>query len=316
MKRYFPVAGVALFAVSCGYVGDPLPPALNIPQPVQDLRAQQVESKIDASFTIPLKTTENLAITDIAAVEIRVGRAPEGGWNPDAWAAAAKAIAVDANKPGPAETSFDAREFAGEVVVLAVRTANRKGRSSAWSNRVTLRVETPVITPGDFVADSAPNGSVLSWNGYDGPVIVYRDGAAIGEGSNGRFADPRALLGKVYTYEIQARGDKAHGRKTGPKSLTVEDRFPPAAPSGLTVVAGAGTVELSWNPNPEPDILGYAVLRAIGDGKFAAVASQLDAPAFTDRDVQRGSRYRYMVTALDLRKNQSVTSQEVEITVP
>lgn len=316
MIRAALVAGVALFAVACGYVGDPLPPALNIPQPVQDLRAQQVESKIEAAFTIPVKTTENLAITDIAAVEIRIGRIPEGGWNQETWAATAKPIAVDSNKPGPAETTIDVREFAGQEVVLAVRMANKKGRSSAWSNLVTLRVENPVITPTEFIADSAANGAVLAWKGWDGPVIVYRDGAAIGEGTNGQFADPRALLGKVYSYEIQARGDKALGRKTGPKALTVEDRFPPAAPTGLNVVAGSGTLELSWNPNPEADILGYTVQRAAGDGTFVAVANQLDAPAFTDRDVQRGARYRYMVSAIDLRKNQSATSQEVEITVP
>jgi hypothetical protein len=311
-----PVASVALLAVSCGYVGDPLPPALNIPQPVQDFRAQQVESKIDASFTIPPKTTENLAITDIAAVEIRVGRIPEGGWNLDAWAAAAKAVAVDAKKPGAAEASFDVREFSGQEVVLAVRMANAKGRASAWSNLVTLRVEPPVITPSEFAADSAPNGAILQWKGFAGPVIVYRDGAAIGEGSNGRFADPRAILGKAYAYEIQARGEKAQGRRVGPVTITVEDRFAPGAPTGLSVAAGAGTVELSWNPNPETDILAYIVQRALGDGTFSVVANSLDAPAYTDRDAQRGSRYRYMVSAFDLRKNQSVTSQEVEITVP
>jgi hypothetical protein len=314
--KLFSVAGLALLAISCGYIGDPLPPALNIPQPVQDLRAQQVESKIDASFTIPLKTTENLPITDVASVEIRVGRMPVGGWNQDAWAAAAKPIAVDAHTPGPAVASFDVREFAGQEVALAVRTANKKGRSSAWSNIITLLVEAAVITPAEFIADSAPNGAILTWNGWKGPTIVYRDGAVIGEGLNGQFTDVRALLGKVYQYEIQARGDKALGRKTGPKTLTVEDRFPPAAPTGLNVVAGAGTLELSWNPNPEPDILGYIVQRAIGDGKLTTVANQVDAPAFTDRDVQTGTRYRYAVSALDLRKNQSLTSQEVEITAP
>jgi hypothetical protein len=46
------------------------------------------------------------------------------------------------------------------------------------------------------------------------------------------------------------------------------------------------------------------------------VANYLDAPAYTDRDVQRGVRYRYQVSALDLRKNQSAISQEVELTVP
>lgn len=316
MRRAVSVAGVALLAVSCGYVGDPLPPALNIPKPVLDLRAQQVESKVDATFTIPPQTTDNLPITDLTVVELRLGPMPAGGWNQDAWAAAAKAVAVDANKPGPVETSVDVREFAGQEIVLAVRMANRKGRSSAWSNLVTLRVEHPVITPADFQTDSTPAGAILTWTGAPGPVIVYRDGTAIGEGKDGKFADPRALLGKTYSYEIQARGDKAQGKKVGPRTFTVEDRFPPAAPRGLNVVAGAGTVELSWNPNPEPDTFGYIVRRAIAAGEFNIVAPFLDAPAFTDRDVQRGARYRYSVSAIDLRKNQSPPSQEVEITLP
>jgi len=314
--RFVSVAGVAVLAVSCGYVGDPLPPALNIPQPVQDLRAQQVEAKVDAAFTIPPKTTENLAITDLTTVEIRVGPSPQGAWDVHAWAAGAKAIAVPADKPGPVETSFDIRDFIGREVVIAVRMANKKGRSSAWSNLVSLRIETPVVTPTEFIADSAPNGAVLTWKGFAGPVIVYRDGSAAGEGSNGQFNDPRALLGKTYSYEIQARGEKALGRRSEAKTVTIEDRFPPAAPTGLNVVAGAGTLEISWNPNPEADVLGYIVQRAAGDGAFSVVANLLDAPAFTDRDVQRGTRYRYKVSALDLRKNQSVLSQEVEIIVP
>jgi hypothetical protein len=310
------IAAAALSAVSCGYVGDPLPPALNIPLPVQDLKLQQVESRLEASFTIPPTTTENLPITSIAAVELRIGPMPQNGWNVDTWAASAKPIAVDASKPGPVETSADVREFTNSEIVAAVRMANKKGRASAWSNFVTLRVEPPVVTPADFLADSAPNGALLTWQGYPGPVLVFRDGAPIGEGSAGRFLDPRALLGKTYEYEIQARGDKAFGRKSAPKKLTVLDRFPPAPPSGLNLAAGANTVELSWSPNPESDILGYTVFRASGAGPFTEVANSLDAPAFTDRDVQSGLRYRYKVAALDLRKNLSPHSQEVEITVP
>ena len=316
MRRWATVAGIVVTAASCGYVGDPLPPALNIPQPVQDLRVQQVESKLGASFTIPPKTTENLPITDIAVVELRVGRGPEGGWNLDAWAAAAKPVAVDASKPGPVETEVDVREFAGQDVVIGVRMANKKGRSSAWSNLVNLKVEPPVLTPAEFLADSHPAGAIITWSGFAGPVLVYRDGAPAGEGANGQFIDRRAELGKVYKYEIQARGDKATGRRSRPVSVTIEDRFAPGAPTGLNLVAGAGTLELSWNPNPEADILGYTVLRATGPESFSVVAPFVDAPAYTDSKVQRGARYRYKVTALDLRKNQSVTSQEVEITVP
>lgn len=316
MRRAGSVAGIALWTVSCGYIGDPLPPALNIPQPVQDLRAQQVESKVEAVFTIPAQTTENLPVTDLASVELRIGRMPEGGWNEGAWLATARTVAVDAHAPGVVETAVDVGEFAGKDAVLAVRMANRKGRTSRWSNLVTMRIEAPVITPATFVVDSAPNGAILTWKGFPGAVVVYRDGTRIGEGSNGQFSDPRAIPGKVYRYEIQARGDKAVGKRTGPVELTVVDRFPPGAPEGASAVAGAGTVELTWNPNPETDVLGYRVLRATGTGEFATVAPLLDAPAYTDRNVERGSRYRYKVTAFDLQKNESVTSQEVEITVP
>ena len=232
MIRAALVAGVALLAASCGYIGDPLPPALNIPQPVQDLRVQQVEAGPDAFFTLPAKTTENLTLTDIAKVELRIGRLPEGAWNMDAWAAGAKVVAVPASKPGPADVSVDVREFAGQEVALALRTANQRGRASGWSNLVTIRIETPVITPKDFVADSAPAGALISWKGYDGPVLVFRDGTQVGEGVNGQFNDPRALLGKTYQYEIQARGDKAQGKRVGPRQVTIEDRFPPAAPAG------------------------------------------------------------------------------------
>ena len=316
MRRAALALTVAMAAASCGYIGDPLPPALNIPNPVQDLRAQQVESRLELAFTIPPKTTENLPLTDIATVELRVGRLPEGTWNIDTWAAGAKAVRVDAAKPGPVETDADVREFAGAEVALAVRMANKKGRSSAWSNVVTMRVETPVVTPAEFDADSAPNGAVVTWKGYDGPVMVFRNGTLVGEGAKGTYFDARAELGKSYQYEIQARGDKAQGKRVGPKTVTVEDRFAPGPPGGLNVVAGAGTVELSWNPNPENDISGYAVQRAEGAGAFSVVAAFVEAPAYTDRNVQRGMRYRYTVTAIDLRKNESGKSQEVEITVP
>lgn len=307
--------GIALVAASCGYVGDPLPPALHIPQPVADLRAQQVEAKLAVSFTIPPKSTENLALADLGAVELRIGPNPPGGWNLDGWAAAARPVALEAAKPGPVEAEVDVREYAGTEVVVAVRTANRKGRSSAWSNLVTLRIEPPVVTP-EFVADSHPAGAVVRWTGHAGAMLVYRDGTLVGEGSGGEFIDRRAELDKTYQYEIQAKGEQAQGRRSRPKSVTVEDRFAPGAPTGLNVVAGAGTAELSWNPNPEPDILGYSVLRAEANGMFTVLAPFVDAPAYTDSKVARGVRYRYQVTAIDLRKNQSPISQEVEITVP
>ena len=49
---------LALLVTGCGYVGDPLPPALNIPVPVADLNAVQRGDQIIIQFTVPQMTTE------------------------------------------------------------------------------------------------------------------------------------------------------------------------------------------------------------------------------------------------------------------
>lgn len=310
------ILALVIGAGSCGYVGDPLPPAFNIPKPIDDLRVVQIGSKMEVAFTIPRLTTEDLPVENLSGVDLRIGPHPEGGWNPDMWAANARPVVVEERNPGPATTSADVADFAGKDVVIAVRLANRKGRLSAWSNLATAHIEPLIVTPPQFIADSAPAGAVVKWSGFDGPVAVYRDGTYLGDGAAGTYNDNTAALGKTYAYEIQAKRGSALGEKSGPVSVTVEDRFPPAAPTGVTPVAGAGTVELTWDRGPEADILAYAVLRAAGDGPFMEVAPSVDAPAYTDRDVKSGASYRYKVAAIDLRRNRSELSKEVEITVP
>ncbi|HEY3744185.1 MAG TPA: hypothetical protein VGL53_30275 [Bryobacteraceae bacterium] len=48
----------------CGYVGYPLPPAINIPVPVTNLRAAQVGDQMIVEFTEPLHTTAGLPSND------------------------------------------------------------------------------------------------------------------------------------------------------------------------------------------------------------------------------------------------------------
>lgn len=309
------VASVFGLAASCGYVGDPLPPAFNIPRHVQDLRAVQVGRNLEVQFTIPAKTTEDLPVKNLSRVELRAGRMPVGGWNMDRWLESSKLSAVEKSESGPAEAAVDVAEFAGSEVVVAVRMANAKGRLSAWSNLVTLRIEAPVTAP-KFIADSAPEGAEVKWSGFDGNVIVYREGEKIGESATGRFFDARAELGKTYTFSIQASRGAALSEKSAPVSVKIEDRFPPAAPTGLTAAAGPGTVELSWARGMEPDLSHYLVMRAVGGESEFTNIGRVDVPAFTDRDSKPGSRYRYTVIAVDFRNNQSNPSAAVEILIP
>jgi fibronectin type 3 domain-containing protein len=79
---------------------------------------------------------------------------------------------------------------------------------------------------------------------------------------------------------------------------------------GLSAIAGAATIELSWNSVTDADLAGYRVYRGgvkIADGLTAAV--------YSDKDVTAGSRYVYQVSAVDQAGNESERSAAQEITM-
>lgn len=99
-----------------------------------------------------------------------------------------------------------------------------------------------------------------------------------------------------------------------------QDTDPPAAPTGLTVTdPGTGnTLNLSWNPNSEPDLLGYRIYRAVSAGVYAPPddayqrlgSAMVDTtqPSFTDTSVSRDVYYFYRITAVDQSGNESLPS--------
>ena len=103
-------------------------------------------------------------------------------------------------------------------------------------------------------------------------------------------------------------------------SVTTRDIFPPAPPQGLQAVAsGVGQppfVDLTWAPNTESDLAGYNVYRHEEGQPPLKINSELvKTPSVRDANVERGKTYLYLVTAIDLRNNESSTSQEASETV-
>jgi len=83
-------------------------------------------------------------------------------------------------------------------------------------------------------------------------------------------------------------------------------------------VAEAGAITLSWNPNAEPDLAGYLVLR--GEAPGATLRQITPAPiegtTYRDTGVTAGVRYVYAVVAVDRANppNYSAQSARVEET--
>jgi hypothetical protein len=138
------------------------------------------------------------------------------------------------------------------------------------------------------------------------------------------FTDPlTGLDGRQRCYVVRAlRGDgpqSVEGMPSEPVCVVPMDDFPPDAPSRPSITSEEGSITLTWEPNAEPDIAGYLVLRGeAGDATLTPVTDTVVTETrFTDRTVKPGVKYVYAVQAIDSRlprPNVSAESERVEET--
>ncbi len=300
MVRTFTAAFVLSVLLSgCGYVGDPLPPALNIPEKVTDLRAVQRGGKIIIDFTLPLRTTEGLLIKHPGPIELQIGDKP---------------VTMPSEK---GHVEVPATDWIGQDATVRVRIDNTRGRFSDWSNTVTLSVDSAVEPPANLVAKSDPQGVRITWAGAGEKWRVVRlDDAKTAEVDRAEYLDNAAAFGKEHRYQVVAMVNAAESEPSVIVAITPKDEFPPAAPAGLTALAGIDSVELSWDRNTEEDLKGYRMYRAVEAGAFEAIAALLEEPSFSDKAVMPGKKYRYALSAIDQTGNESAKSAPIEIAMP
>lgn len=313
----------ALFAAAaaltgCGYVGDPLPPALNIARRIEDLRVVERGGRLIVDFTIPELTTDELPFRKLGEVDLRIGLA-DAPFSMDGWAGSAQRIEVQASGPGRVGAEAPVSRWTGKEVVAGVRIINTKGRPSDWSNLVVVRVVPPVAPPAGLKAEPDPAGVLLTWTGGASEYRVFRKSGKdakpvlIETTKAASYADKAAEYGQRYDYSVQALHQGAESEITEAVSITPRDIFPPAVPAGVSGVVGIGSIELVWDRNTESDLKGYRVYRAANGGDFAAIAELVDAPAYSDRQVEAGRKYRYTIAAIDQAGNESARSAIAEV---
>jgi fibronectin type 3 domain-containing protein len=287
---------------------------------VRDLRAIEYGDQIMIDFTIPSLTTEGVVLKSAGTVDLRAGAGGDP-FDKNRWAAEAKRIPVKASAPGAVHSQIPASDYVGRTIVVGVRMINHKGRASEWSNLVPLTVTSPLGKPAALSAEATASGVKLTWQG-PGPAyrILRSTGAGkpalLGNSDRAEYLDPTAQYGQSYSYIVQAVSGTTESEISQPAVITPLDEFPPAVPSGLTVVSGIGSIELVWDRNTEPDLRGYRVYRATGDGPLERIAEMVDTPSYSDRQIEAGKRYRYAVSSVDQAGNESAKSAAAEATGP
>lgn len=310
----------------CGYIGPILPPALDIPMRVVDLRIAEYGDTIRADFTVPAMTTEGLTLKSLDSVEVRVGLIPNP-FNMDQWAAAAKPYAVPATAPGPVDFPIPVREWVGKEVGVAVRSQGPKGKWSDWSAFRNLHIVPPLAVPTDLKLENDRDGVKLTWKSAAAHFRIYRLSPApagattepqpeqIGESDHPEYVDSTVEFGTSYTYYVQAFADEQLQSATSEsKPITPEDVFAPSTPTGLAAEQGINSIDLSWERNTDRRFQGYNVYRSMEGGAPQKIATLMPAPTYSDHQIESGKKYRYTVTAVGTNGRESAPSAPFEIT--
>ena len=318
---------VLAFTEACGYVGPVSPPSPEIPLPVTNLNAVERGDEIQISFTTPALTTDLLQVKKLSAVELRVGPAVTP-FDPAKWEAGSKSydlpspsLDVDDPQPVPLKKEIPVSDWQGQKITISVRTAVRTGNHfSPWSPPVSLDVIEP-LQPPKVSWEATRDGYKLTW-ADEGPGLRYevlrQAGGqttieSVGVAEKAEFVDPTSQWDVPYTYFVVAKKDAAESLRSDGVPVNHADTFPPSVPQGVTVLAGPDAVELTWSRSPEPDLKAYKIYRAVGGGALEPLGAPVNLPTFSDRKVEHGKTYRYAISSIDLKNNESDKSAVVEV---
>jgi len=342
-----------LLLPGCGTPGAPQPPSLNLPGTVGDLSATRAGDHVTLSWTMPKRNTDRTMIKDDVPVRICrresdaavCDRAGDQSTAPGAAGSYIDTLPVSLTAGVPRPMSY------------FVELRNRKGRSAGLSNAaVVLAGSAPAQIEG-LKAETRKRGVVLSWNADGGNAAVRLERklltpapktehgplAPVPEadrqnlfvevgGDPGHAIDKTARFGESYEYraqrvarvEVSGKTLELDGGFSTPVVVDVKDVFPPSVPTGVVAVAtagesgGAATIDLSWQPDVDPDVAGYVVYRREGGGEWQRVSAgaPIVEPAFHDPQVQAEHTYQYAVSAVDKSGHESARSAEAQETVP
>ncbi|MFZ0394411.1 MAG: fibronectin type III domain-containing protein, partial [Terracidiphilus sp.] len=330
----------------------PLPPSLNLPEPVTNLAAVRAGDQVTLTWTMPRRNTDKMILKTPMRVQICRGESSGACLPVTANLSLAPVAAATFTEVIPS----DLASGAPRPLRYFVEVRNSRGRSAGPSNAAAVLAGQAPAPVADLNAEVRKDGIVLRWKPVDAhdsvrlertlenpPRVQAHAGpmAAPAEpvhqilsvaSDEGKTLDQSIVFGRTYEYRAQriARVDvdgktlELAGELSAPVRIEALDVFPPAIPTGLAAVANPpakgepASIDLSWQPNTEPDLAGYYVYRREAETPWQRISGSqpVPAPAFHDPSVQPGHTYTYGVSAVDQIGHESGRSADAEEIVP
>jgi len=202
----------------------------------------------------------------------------------------------------------------GKVYRYYVTAVNSEGESQP-SAEVMGRPQMEPTSPENVQVSEGDGYLIITWDApsYLGGLELegyrlYRSEA--GEGfqmirepsfDEGLFKDKDVVNGRTYSYKVSAWNSFGESEPSDP--VTATPAGIPGEPTGVTITAGSGSIELSWTApasNGGAPIIEYQVRRKADDGTFAIISRVGPSTvSFTDGDVEPGVEYTYRVKAVN-----------------
>jgi predicted small lipoprotein YifL len=199
VKSVLALSTLALLA-GCGLPGAPLPPSLELPKPVTDLRAERQGSKVTLTWTSPRETTDHAGIRRMGATRICRAIAPLGamGTAPKACETFVSAVNMPPSKreeAHPAPVTFAdtlptelQAQHPLDAAVYTVEVLNDLGRAAGESNAASVALARTLPPPDKLEAQVTADGPVIGWTvpmSNEGLLLLPESAARRGNPSYG-----------------------------------------------------------------------------------------------------------------------------------
>ena len=332
---------LTLGLTGCANPGSPQPPSLHLPALVRGLTAERTGDAVTVHFAVPQRTTDNLPLRERDLGLTLCRAAAQGPCVPVAGAPERVAVKAADGMAADGVTVVDHLPVgltlgAPRLLAYRVELRNAAGKSAGMSEPAYAAAGAAPAAVEGLAAQGSRLGAVLSWaaagrdsgtlyvrrqeparSGKGGEVLLRFDPASPVRGQ--RLLDTSAAEDVAYRYSAYREQRSTLGGRTlvvrseesAPVEFTLRDVFPPPAPTDVTAAAVPGdndayAVDLIWAPVDDPELVGYNVYRELlGGSREKLTEKPVAQPAFHDATAQPGVGYRWTVTAVDHKGNES-----------
>ncbi len=232
--------------------------------------------------------------------------------------------------------AITSEELSQMVFIFGLKVKDSKNKESGFSSLIPVIPISVPLPPLELQAQMRENSVAIEWKlpeknidsstppnvvGYN----VYRESedeefhqinSTLIDETN--FIDSDFVYNVIYRYYVRASATRSspyiESDNSNAAEIRTEDTLIPGVPTGLVAIAGGNFVSLSWDANKEMDMAGYKVWRRSGDEEeFVTVSELIVENVYYDSTVEKGQRYYYAITALDVNGNESQRSKAVSV---